>query len=55
MGLLDKAKSMLVKNKDKAVQGVEKVADVAKSKTSGKHDGKIDQAEQKAKEGLGKL
>ncbi len=55
MGLLDKAKGMLAKNKGKVEQGVEKAADAVKNKTGGKHDSKIDKAEQKAKEGLNKL
>ncbi len=55
MGLLDKAKDLLAKNKDKAAQGVEKVSEIAKSKTGGKHEDKIDQAKQKAQEGLDKL
>ncbi|HEX3732229.1 MAG TPA: antitoxin [Mycobacteriales bacterium] len=55
MGILEKAKGLLAKNKDKAVQGVEKAAEVAKEKTSGKHDDKISKAEQKAKEGLEEL
>lgn len=55
MDWLDKAKKILAKNKDKAEQGIEKAAEIAKDKTGGKHHEKIAKAEQKAKEGLGKL
>ena len=54
MGILEKAKGLISKNKDKAIQGVEKAAEVAKAKTDGKHDEKIEKVEQKIKEAVEK-
>jgi hypothetical protein len=48
MNLFDKAKEALGKNPDKAEQGINKAADLAKSKY-GDHADKIDEAAEKAK------
>ena len=55
MGLLDKLKGMLGGNKDKATQGVDKVADVAQDKLPDQHDAKVDQAADAAKDQIDKL
>jgi hypothetical protein len=50
MGILDKAKGILGKNKEKAKDGVDKAADVVDDKTGGKHTEKIESAAEKAKD-----
>ena len=54
MGLLDKAKSLLSQNKDKANDAVDKVGDMVDDKTGGKYADKVDTAQDKAKEMLDK-
>jgi hypothetical protein len=50
MGLLDKAKSLLSGNKDKANTAVDKAGDVVDEKTGGKYTDKVDTAQDKAKD-----
>ncbi len=52
MSILDKAKSLLGKNKDKAKGGVDKGAVVADKKTGGAHTDKIDAGADKAKDAI---
>lgn len=55
MSFLNKAKGLLVKNKDKVQQGIEKAGEIAKKKADPKHADKIDKATQKAQDGVKKL
>lgn len=59
MGFLDDAKSKLTgavdKHGDKIETGLDKAADLAKSKSGGKFDDKIDTGVDKAKDALDKL
>lgn len=50
MSLLDKAKSLLSQNKDKANDAVDKGGNVVDEKTGGKYTSQVDTAEQKAKD-----
>jgi uncharacterized protein YjbJ (UPF0337 family) len=50
MGLLDKAKSLLSQNKDKANDAVDKGGDFVDDKTGGKYTDKVDTAQDKAKD-----
>ena len=50
MSILDKAKGLVGKNRDKAKDGVDKAADVIDDKTGGAHADKIDAAAEKAKD-----
>ena len=50
MSILDKAKGMIGKNRDKAKGGVDKAADVIDDKTGGAHTAKIDAGAEKAKD-----
>lgn len=54
MRLLDKAKSLLSQNKDKAKGAVDKGGDVVDDKTGGKYQGQVDTAQQKAKDYIDK-
>lgn len=59
MSIFDKVKGLLGDNADKVEQatkqGIDKAADLAKSKTGGKYDQHIDTAADKAKEMADKL
>lgn len=48
MSLLDKAKSLLSQNKDKAKGAVDKGGDVVDERTGGKYQDKVDTAQEKA-------
>ena len=50
MGFMNKIKSAVSKNPDKARQAIDKVADTADKRTGGKHASKIDQAAEKAQD-----
>ena len=50
MSIMDKAKGLIGKNKDKAKDGVDKAADVIDDKTGGKHTDKIEGGAEKAKD-----
>ena len=50
MSIMDKAKGLLGKNRDKAKDGVDKAADVIDDKTGGKHTDKIESGAEKAKD-----
>jgi hypothetical protein len=50
MGLLDKAKSLLSQNKDKADAAVDKAGDMVDEKSGGKYADKVDTAQEKAKD-----
>ena len=52
MSLLDKAKSMLFKNSDKAKDAVDKAGDMVDKKTDGKYTSQVDTAQEKAKDVL---
>lgn len=54
MGLLDKLKSALSGNKDKAEGAIDKAGDMADDKTGGKYTGQVDKAQEKAKDMLDK-
>jgi uncharacterized protein YjbJ (UPF0337 family) len=47
--LIAKAKDMVAKNKDTAMEGVERSGDMIDEKTEGKHTDRIDRAEDAAK------
>lgn len=51
MGIFDKAKDLISEHDDQIVDGIEKVADIAKDKLPDQHDAKVDQAADKI-EGL---
>lgn len=55
MGILDKAKSWVGGNKDKAKQGVDKGADFADGRTGGKYTDKLDMGADKAHEQIDKM
>jgi hypothetical protein len=55
MGLLDKIKSLVGKNKEPVKGGVDKAADVADDKTGGKYGDKIDAGAEQTKDALDKL
>ncbi len=50
MSLLDKAKSMLSKNSDKAGGAIDKAGDMLDQKTGGKYASQVDAAQDKAKD-----
>ena len=50
MGLMDKLRSLVGKNKEPVKDGVDKTADVVDDKTGGKHTEKIDDAAEKVKD-----
>ena len=54
MGLLDKAKDMLMKNSDKAKTAVDKAGDMVDKKTGGKYASQVDSVQDKAKDMLDK-
>ncbi|MEO8694942.1 MAG: antitoxin [Acidimicrobiales bacterium] len=55
MSILDKAKSLIGKNRDKSKDGVDKGAGIADKKTGGAHTDKIDAGADKAKDAIDKL
>ncbi len=55
MGILDKIKGFVGGNANKVEGAIDKVAEVAKDKVPDEHDGKVDQAVDKAKDALDKL
>ena len=55
MGFIDKVKTTISGNADKADSVIDKAADLIDDKTGHKHSDKIDSAAQKAKEGVDKL
>jgi hypothetical protein len=55
MGILDKIKGMLSKNKGGAKKGVDTAADQAKKVVPDAHDGKVDKAADAAKDAIEKL
>jgi hypothetical protein len=55
MSILDKAKGLIGKNRDKAKDGVDKGAGFADKKTGGAHSDKIDSAADRAKDEIDKL
>ena len=55
MGLLDKVKSALGSNKDKAKQGVDVAADQAEKAVPDQYDDKVEQASEAAKDGIDKI
>ncbi|MCU1497323.1 MAG: Kanamycin biosynthetic protein [Acidimicrobiales bacterium] len=55
MGFLDKIKSTVAGNADKAEQAIEKAAELADDRTGGKHAEHIDSAAEKAKDYVQKL
>ena len=55
MSILNKAKSLIGQNRDKAKSGVDKGADIADKKTGGAHTEKIDPAADKAKDVIDEL
>jgi hypothetical protein len=55
MGLLDKLKSAVGGNKDKAKQGVDKAADQAQKLAPDEHDAKVEQAADAAKDAIDKI
>lgn len=50
--ITDKAKGLLEDNADKVDEGIDKAAELAKEKTGGQHDDKIDAAAEKLKDVL---
>jgi hypothetical protein len=54
MGLMDRVKSLLSQNKDKASGAIDKAGDVVDEKTDGKYADKVDTAQEKAKDMLDK-
>lgn len=54
MGLLDRAKSLLSGDKDKASGAIDKAGDAVDAKTDGKYADKVDTAQEKAKDMLDK-
>ncbi|MFF5716711.1 antitoxin [Streptomyces buecherae] len=54
MSMLDKLKSMLKGHEDTARKGMNKAGDAVDRKTGGKHRDKIDSAQQKLDDQLGK-
>lgn len=53
--LKEKAADLAASQNDKIDQGIDKAADLASKATKGKYDAKIDQAADKAHEGVDKL
>ena len=54
MGMFDKAKSMLMKNSDKAKGAVDKAGDLIDKKTGGKYASQVDSVQEQAKDMLDK-
>ena len=50
MSIIDKAKGIIGKNRERAKVGVDKAADVVDDKTDGKHTDKIDDGAEKVKD-----
>ncbi len=55
MSILDKAKGLIGKNRDKAKDGVDEGAGVVDKKTGGAHTDKIDAGADKAKDAIDDL
>jgi hypothetical protein len=55
MGILDKARDALGKNRGKIDEGIQKAAKLAKEKTGGQHADKIDRIAEKGKEALDRM
>jgi MT0933-like antitoxin protein len=55
MGLMDTIKGWFGGNKDKMKGGIDKVGDTVDDKTGGKFSGKVDPAQDKAKDVVDKL
>lgn len=55
MSILDKAKGLVGKNRDKAKDGVDKGASVIDKKTAGAHTDKIEAGAEKAKDAIDDL
>jgi MT0933-like antitoxin protein len=55
MGILDKVKGLVGSNKEKVEGGIDKAADVAKSKLPDEHDPKVDKAADTLKGQIDKL
>jgi hypothetical protein len=55
MSILDKAKGLIGKNRDKSKEGVDKGAGIVDKKTGGAHTDKIDSAADRAKDEIDKL
>ena len=55
MGILDKVKGLLGKNKKQVDQGIDKAADVVQSKVPDEHDAKVDQAAEMVKDAIDKV
>jgi len=55
MGLLDKVKSLVGKNKEPVKDGGDKAADVADDKTGGQHTEKIEDGAEKVKDAVDDL
>lgn len=54
MGLLDKAKKLAGRNKDKVADGVDRESDVADKKTGGKHTDNLQKVDDAADKYAGK-
>jgi hypothetical protein len=54
VNLLDRAKSLLAKNSDKAKGVVDKAGDIVDEKTGGKYADKVDTVQDKTKDALDK-
>jgi hypothetical protein len=50
VGIIDKAKSLLTKNKNAAQTGIDKAGDAVDQKTGGKYASQVDTAQAKAKD-----
>jgi hypothetical protein len=55
MGFLDKIRSLIGGNKDKAKQGIDTASDAVESKVGTEHAAKVDQAADAAKDAVDKL
>ena len=55
MGILDKVKDLIGGNKKAAKDGVDKAAGAAKGVVGDKHEGKVDDVADKAKDAIDKL
>ncbi|MFI6345542.1 antitoxin [Streptomyces sp. NPDC050560] len=54
MSMVDKLKNMLKGHEDQAEKGVDKAGDYVDDKTGGKHSDKVDKAQDKMKDQLGR-
>jgi hypothetical protein len=52
MGVLDKVRDLLSKNKDKVDTAIDKAGDVVDKKTQGKYSGAVDKAQEAAKKAV---